>query len=348
MTAPAQRAWTSNHGLAANEGTGPFMVIDDKPAQGAIREEEKAAQKLVPNGNRTHMTLYAVGAGLFALVMMLRVRMWRGLRPATVLSGNGALVSDMSKEMAPGLGDNILEMKSHANRVSDDLAWDPLKLRHSDPTAWWQPAIFLVAPSTTARRPSALAAGEDGEDFDVDMMLLEAEEKMQKSIAACVSNLGSLRTGRASPDVLKRVVVDYYGAETPLNQLASISVGSASQLVVSPFDKSTLGDVERALLDANLGMTPNNDGEIIRLNIPQLTEDRRKEVAKEAKGVGEEAKVAVRSTRKKANDTLKKKGKDLSEDNVKDAQDQIQKLTDKLVKEIDSLVAKKEKEVMTV
>ena len=109
-----------------------------------------------------------------------------------------------------------------------------------------------------------------------------------------------------------------------------------------------LGDVEAALLDANLGMTPNNDGEIIRLNIPQLTEDRRKDVAKEAKAVGEEAKVAVRSTRKKANDSVKKKGKDLSEDVAKDAQDQIQKLTDKLVKEIDALVAKKEKEVMTV
>merc|ERR1719174_436267 len=153
---------------------------------------------------------------------------------------------------------------------------------------------------------------------------------MQKSIAACVSNLGALRTGRASPDVLKRVVVDYYGAETPLNQLASISVASGTQLVVSPFDKSTLGDVEAALLDANLGMTPNNDGEIIRLNIPQLTEERRKDVAKEA------------------NDAVKKKGKDLSEDVAKDAQDQIQKLTDKLVKEIDQLVAKKEKEVMTV
>jgi len=137
MTAPTQRAWTSNHGLAANEGTGPFMAIDDKPAQ--------AAQKLLPNGNNTPMTLYAVGAGLFALVMMLGVRIQRGLRPATVLASNG------------------LEMKSHANRVSDDLAWDPLKLRHSDPTAGWQPAIFLVAPSTTARRPSALAASATAE-----------------------------------------------------------------------------------------------------------------------------------------------------------------------------------------
>ena len=202
----------------------------------------------------------------------------------------------------------------------------------------WTPARHI--------RPRSLQLRMADEDFDVDMMLLETEEKMQ--VHRCVSNLGALRTGRASPDVLKRVVVDYYGAETPLNQLASISVASGTQLVVSPFDKSTLGDVEAALLDANLGMTPNNDGEIIRLNIPQLTEDRRKDVAKEAKAVGEEAKVAVRSTRKKANDSVKKKGKDLSEDVAKDAQDQIQKLTDKLVKEIDALVAKKEKEVMTV
>ena len=153
-------------------------------------------------------------------------------------------------------------------------------------------AATLCNAWTPARqiRPRSLRLHMADEDFDVDMMLLETEEKMQKSIAACVSNLGALRTGRASPDVLKRVVVDYYGAETPLNQLASISVASGTQLVVSPFDKSTLGDVEAALLDANLGMTPNNDGEIIRLNIPQLTEDRRKDVAKEAKAVGEEAK----------------------------------------------------------
>lgn len=185
------------------------------------------------------------------------------------------------------------------------------------------------------------------EEFDVDMMIMETEEAMQKSIAACVSNLGALRTGRASPEVLKNVKVDYYGAETPLNQLASISVASGTQLVVSPFDKSSLSDVEAALVEANLGMTPNNDGELIRLNIPALTEDRRKDVAKEAKGVGEEAKVAVRSARKKANTDVKKQ-KDLSEDVSKDCQDQIQKLTDKLVKEIDSLVAKKEAEVMKV
>merc|ERR1719174_912705 len=151
---------------------------------------------------------------------------------------------------------------------------------------------------------------------------------MQKSIAACVSNLGALRTGRASPDVLKRVVVDYYGAETPLNQLASFSVASGTQLVVSPFDKSTLADVEAALLDANLGMTPNNDGELIRLNVPALTEDRRKEILKQAKAVGEDAKVAIRNIRKGANSDVKKQGKDLSEDVAKDANNEIQKLTD--------------------
>jgi len=174
-------------------------------------------------------------------------------------------------------------------------------------------------------------------------------------------------------------MVDYYGAETPLNQLASISVSSGTQLVVSPFDKSTLADVctrrgyltgprrasrqrtcsaigstapgaqvEAALLDANLGMTPNNDGDIIRLNVPALTEDRRKEILKQAKAVGEEAKVAVRNARKKSNSSIKKGGKDLSEDVAKDANDQIQKLTDDTIKEVDAVVAAKEKEIMTV
>mmetsp|Transcript_35447 Transcript_35447/g.106662 ORF Transcript_35447/g.106662 Transcript_35447/m.106662 type:complete len:225 (-) Transcript_35447:153-827(-) len=206
----------------------------------------------------------------------------------------------------------------------------------------------LVPARALRRRPRGVALAAADEEYDVDMMILETEEKMGKSIAALQSNLGALRTGRASPDVLKRVTVDYYGAETPLNQLAGISVASGTQLVVSPFDKSTLGDVEAAILDANLGMTPNSDGEVIRLNIPQLTEDRRKDVVKEAKAIGEEAKVAVRSIRKKSNDSVKKKGKDLSEDVAKDASDQIQKLTDKLIKDIDSIVAKKEKDVMTV
>lgn len=172
-------------------------------------------------------------------------------------------------------------------------------------------------------------------------------------------------------------MVDYYGAETPLNQLASISVSSGTQLVVSPFDKSGVKDIETALIDANLGMTrvpparfllfsslpfslspmahsrrmssrPNSDGELIRLNIPALTEDRRKEILKQAKAVGEEAKVSIRNIRKKSNDAVKKQGKELGEDIAKDANDQIQKLTDKLIKNIDAVVADKEKDIMTV
>ncbi|EGB12470.1 hypothetical protein AURANDRAFT_58615 [Aureococcus anophagefferens] len=171
---------------------------------------------------------------------------------------------------------------------------------------------------------------------------------MDKSIGALRNNLGTLRTGRASPDILARVVVDYYGAETPLNQLASVSVSSGTQLVVSPYDKSSLGAVESAIVDANLGMAPNNDGELIRLNVPALTEDRRKEILKQAKAVGEDAKVAIRNIRKGANSDVKKQGKDLSEDVAKDANNEIQKLTDKLIKSVDEVVAAKEKEIMTV
>jgi len=206
--------------------------------------------------------------------------------------------------------------------------------------------IAAFAPRVRPRAPRPPRAAD--EEFDIDMLLLETEEMMGKSITALQSNLGSLRTGRASPDILKRVTVDYYGAETPLNQLASVSVSSGTQLVVSPFDKSTLGDVEAALIEANLGMTPNNDGDVIRLNVPALTEERRKEILKQAKAVGEEAKVAARGHRKKANSSLKKAGKDLSEDAVKGAETQVQKLTDDTIKEVDKVVEAKEKEIMTV
>ena len=143
-------------------------------------------------------------------------------------------------------------------------------------------------------------------------------------------------------------MVDYYGAETPLNQLASVSVSSGTSLLVSPFDKGGLGAIETAIIDANLGMTPNSDGSVIRLNIPALTEDRRKEILKQAKAVGEDAKVAIRNIRKGANSDVKKQGKDLSEDVAKDANNEIQKLTDKLIKSVDEVVAAKEKEIMTV
>jgi ribosome recycling factor len=146
------------------------------------------------------------------------------------------------------------------------------------------------------------------------------------------------------------VQVDYYGAPTPLNQIATISVPNSQQLSISPFDKSSLKDIERAIVESDLGMTPNNDGTIIRLNIPPITEDRRKDLMKQCKGLGEDGKVAIRNIRRDGVEAVKKmeKAGDVSEDASKGSQEAIQKLTDKFVKAIDEIVAKKEKEFMTV
>lgn len=184
----------------------------------------------------------------------------------------------------------------------------------------------------------------------VDEATLDAEERMDKSIDSFIQNMGTVRTGRANPSMLDRVKCDYYGTETPINQMATISVPSAQQLTVDPYDKSTLGLIERAIIESELGLTPQNDGTIIRLNIPALTEDRRKEMLKQCKAIGEEGKVAIRNIRRSNVDAIKKleKSGDISEDQSKDGQDAIQKMTDKKVKEIDDLVAKKEKDVMKV
>jgi ribosome recycling factor len=178
----------------------------------------------------------------------------------------------------------------------------------------------------------------------------DAIERMSKSVDSVVQNLNTIRTGRASPAILDRVKAEYYGVETPINQMASISVPSAQQLTVEPFDKSTLGAIERAIVEADIGLTPQNDGMLIRLNIPSLTEERRKEMMKQCKAIGEEGKVAIRNIRRSSVDAIKKleKAGDISEDESKSGQDQIQKTTDAKVKEIDDIVAKKEKEVMTV
>jgi ribosome recycling factor len=178
----------------------------------------------------------------------------------------------------------------------------------------------------------------------------QASERMDKSIDSVKLSLTSIRTGRASASILDRVKVDYYGAMTPLNQLASIAVPSAQQLTVDPFDKKTLSDIEKAIVLADIGLTPNNDGTIIRINIPPLTEDRRKDLLKQCKQIGEEGKVAIRNVRRDGVDTVKKmeKAGTIGEDEMKDGLDMMQKMTDKSVKEIDGIVAKKEKEVMTV
>ena len=175
------------------------------------------------------------------------------------------------------------------------------------------------------------------------------KEKMGKCVNALESELATIRAGRANPSVLDRITVDYYGCPTPVNQMASISVSEARILVVQPFDASTLKSIEKAIQASDLGINPTNDGRVLRIAFPQLTEDRRKELAKDVKKKGEGAKVAVRNIRRDANDAFKKlKGSDVSEDEIKELEDEIQKLTDKYIKEIDKAVEVKSKEIMTV
>lgn len=178
----------------------------------------------------------------------------------------------------------------------------------------------------------------------------KAKSKMGKSIDYMLEEFATIRAGRANPAVLDKVRVDYYGAPTPINQLASISVAEARILVVSPYDKSILKQMEKAIQASEVGINPQNDGQVLRLVFPQLTEDRRKEIVKDVKKLGEECKVSVRSIRRDAIDKVKqmKKNGDLTEDDLKIAEDKIQKVTDKSVKEIDELVAKKEKEVLSI
>jgi ribosome recycling factor len=176
---------------------------------------------------------------------------------------------------------------------------------------------------------------------EVDEITLETEDRMSKSVDSVKINMNTIRTGRASPAILDRVKADYYGAETPINQMATISVPSAQQLTVDPYDKSSLADIEKAIIEAGIGLTPQNDGNIIRLNIPDLTEERRKEMLKQCKAIGEEGKVAVRNIRRDGVDKIKKleKSGDIGEDEMKDGTDEVQKLTDKAVKEIGEFVS---------
>jgi ribosome recycling factor len=208
--------------------------------------------------------------------------------------------------------------------------------------------VAAFAPPLSTRRSHSLFPLHMAET--VKDATSDAVERMSKSVESVVQNLSTIRTGRASPSILDRVKADYYGVETPINQMATIAVPSAQQLTVDPFDKSQLGKIERAIIEADIGLTPQNDGSLIRLNIPDLTEDRRKEMLKQVKAIGEEGKVAIRNIRRSGVDAIKKleKAGDISEDESKDGQDQIQKTTDKKVKEIDDIVTKKEKEVMTV
>lgn len=178
----------------------------------------------------------------------------------------------------------------------------------------------------------------------------EIEEKMQKTIKVLKNEMGTIRAGRANPALLDRITVPYYGVETPLKQIANISVPEPRLLVIHPFDPSIMGDIERALLKSDLGINPSNDGKIIRLAIPQLTEERRKDMIKLLKKISENAKVALRNERRHANDVIKKmqKNNEITEDDLKKAEDQVQKLTDKYAKEVDALTEKKKVELMEV
>lgn len=172
-------------------------------------------------------------------------------------------------------------------------------------------------------------------------------EKMKKAVEALESNLKTIRTGRANPTILDRVELEYYGSMTPLNQLSSISVVEGRQLVVKPFDRNMLKEVERAIAMADLGLVPQNDGSAIRIMIPALTEDRRKDLSKEAHKMGEDAKIAVRNIRRDALNAAKKDS-ELTEDLKKQAQEDIQKATDQFTKKIDAIVEDKCKDIMSV
>lgn len=180
--------------------------------------------------------------------------------------------------------------------------------------------------------------------------LKKAESKMNKSVERLKSEFASIRAGRANPAVLDKVMVDYYGAPTPVNQMAAVSVSEARILVIQPWDVSSLKAIEKAIITSDVGITPTNDGKVLRLVFPQPTEDRRKEICKEIKKYGEETKVAVRSIRRDTMETFKtmKKNSEITEDDLKGCEKDTQNLTDKFCKNIDALVSEKEHEVMSL
>ena len=182
------------------------------------------------------------------------------------------------------------------------------------------------------------------------MDLQELEGRMIKSIDVFSQNLSEVRAGRANPAILNKISVEYYGMPTPINQVAGISVPEARTIVIQPWDASVLKSIEKAILASDIGLNPNNDGKLIRLNFPELTADRRKELAKDIRKMAEEAKVSIRSIRRDGMDDVKEEQKrsEITEDQKADFEDKIQKLTDKYVAEIDKLLENKEKEIMTI
>jgi ribosome recycling factor len=184
---------------------------------------------------------------------------------------------------------------------------------------------------------------------EVQLYIDDAKESMEKAINHLQLELSKLRAGKASPAMVEGVKVDYYGAPTPLMQVANVSTSDARTISIQPWEKNMIGPIEKAIINANLGLTPSNDGIIIRINIPPLTEERRRELVKKTKGEGENGKVSIRNIRRDANESIKKLQKDgLPEDAAKDAEAKIQQLTDKFIARVDEVLAGKEKEIMTV
>lgn len=184
---------------------------------------------------------------------------------------------------------------------------------------------------------------------EVEMFIMTAEEKMDKAIEHLDEALAHIRAGKANPRLLDGIMVDYYGSDTPLKQVSTVSTPDAKTIVIQPWEKTIIGEIERAILAANLGFNPSNNGESIRIFIPPLTEERRKDLVKHVKQEGETAKISIRNARREANDHFKKMVKDgLSEDMEKDAEANVQKYTDDYSSKVEDMISKKEKEVMTV
>lgn len=183
----------------------------------------------------------------------------------------------------------------------------------------------------------------------MDERLQQYDSKMQKAYDFLATDFAAIRAGRANPHVLDRIRVDYYGTPTPIQQVGNISVPEPRIIQIAPWEKNLIKDIEKAIMASDVGITPSNDGTVIRLVFPELTEERRKDLVKEVKKKGEEGKVAIRNIRRDGNDALKKLGKgEVSEDEVKQLEEKLQKLTDKYIKDIDSLVDEKSKEILTV
>ena len=177
-----------------------------------------------------------------------------------------------------------------------------------------------------------------------------SEERMEKTVSSLKERYNGIRTGRASAAIFDKVRVDYYGTKSPLNQVATVSIPEARSVIIQPFDKSLIVEIEKAILTADLGLNPSNDGKVIRISIPPLTAERRKELVKQAKTIAEEARTSIRNIRRDANDLIKKMQKDseMTEDEAKSSEKSIQDLTDKYIKQIDAAVAKKQNDVMAI